>query len=232
MTEDDGHLDSDVLADWAQPVFLALFCLAATAALVSVQERALPRPVLLAVTTPFALIGRWFSTLSAGQRAGDGQDMLLDNAATPSGSVPRSEQHAVKTPVLADTELLHPVTLVILWSVADLLAITAGAPELSSSSPGRFERSKPSPFRRRSTRLSRRCRRRIQLRPSPRRPRRRAGCENCPSLTSDRASSPGWATAGLCLAGSRPHHRRPRPPVGPPGTEACSPELCRALRGN
>ena len=89
MTEDDGHLDSDVLADWAQPVFLALFCLAATAALVSVQERALPRPVLLAVTTPFALIGRWFSTLSAGQRAGDGQDMLLDNAATPSGSGPR-----------------------------------------------------------------------------------------------------------------------------------------------
>lgn len=90
MTEDDGHLDSDVLADWAQPVFLALFCLAATAALVSVQERALPRPVLLAVTTPFALIGRWFSTLSAGQRAGDGQDMLLDNAATASGSVPSS----------------------------------------------------------------------------------------------------------------------------------------------
>ena len=90
MTEDDGHLDSDVLADWAQPVFLAIFCLAATAALVSVQEKALPRPILLAVTTPFALIGRWFSTLGAGQRAGDGQDMLLDNAATPSGSLPVS----------------------------------------------------------------------------------------------------------------------------------------------
>ena len=91
MTEDDGHLDSDVLADWAQPIFLAIFCLAATAALVSVQEKALPRPILLAVTTPFARIGRWFSTLGAGQRApGDGQDMLLDNAATPSGSLPVS----------------------------------------------------------------------------------------------------------------------------------------------
>ena len=77
-----------MLADWAQPVFLATFCLAATATLISVQEMALPRPVLRAVTTPFALIGRWFSTLSAGKQAGDGQDMLLDNAATASGSVP------------------------------------------------------------------------------------------------------------------------------------------------
>ena len=76
-----------MLADVAQPVFLAMFCLAATAALVSVQESALvPRPVLRVVTTPFSLISRWFSRASAGhgQRAGDGRDMLLDNAATAS----------------------------------------------------------------------------------------------------------------------------------------------------
>ena len=46
----------------------------------------MPRPVLRVVTTPFSLISRWFSRASAGhgQRAGDGRDMLLDNAATAS----------------------------------------------------------------------------------------------------------------------------------------------------
>ena len=57
------------------------------------QESALvPRPVLRVVSTPFSLISyyisRWSSRASAGhgQRAaaGDGRDMLLDNAATAS----------------------------------------------------------------------------------------------------------------------------------------------------
>eukprot|EP00964_Phaeocystis_antarctica_P019922 scaffold10993_cov75-Phaeocystis_antarctica.AAC.3 len=67
--------DSDVLADWAQPVFLAMFCLAATAALVlSVQERAnsrgrSPDPSSWRGDDAVrALIGRWFSTLGAGAR--------------------------------------------------------------------------------------------------------------------------------------------------------------------
>ena len=48
----------------------------------------MPRPVLRVVSTPFSLISRWFTRASAGhgQRAaaGDGRDMLLDNAATAS----------------------------------------------------------------------------------------------------------------------------------------------------
>ena len=65
-----------------------MFCLAATAALVlSVQERAnsrgrSPDPSSWRGDDAVrALIGRWFSTLGAGPA--DGQDMLLDNAATP-----------------------------------------------------------------------------------------------------------------------------------------------------
>ena len=95
-TEDnDGHADADMLATIAEPTFLALFIVGATAALLALQEKGLPKPLVRAVTTPIEQVTRWWSAVSSGRRrtspivrmnGGSDGAGLLQHAVPPGGS--------------------------------------------------------------------------------------------------------------------------------------------------